>query len=233
MNTKTPLVLVPGLLCDRHLWQHQDETLSDIADVSIVDMTQDGTVGDMAARVLREAPPRFALAGLSMGGYVAHEVMRRAPERVTKLALVDTSARADTEEQLKRRRDLIDQVGLGKFKGVTKRLLPLLILPDRLSDDALVKTVQAMAEHVGKEAFLRQQNAIMTRPDSRGGLADIKCPTLVMCGRQDALTPLELHEEMAAAIADATLVIIEESGHLAPLEQPHAVSAVLRYWLQA
>jgi len=232
MSDKQPLLLLPGLLCDDALWRHQIETLDDLADMTVADLTQDDTIAGMAERVLTAAPQRFALAGLSMGGYLAQEIMRQAPERVSKLALLDTSFYADTPEQLKRRRGLIELSQKGAFKGVTSRLLPLLIHESRLDDETLTETVFAMAESVGKDAYPRQQHAIMTRPDGRGDLANISCPTLVLCGRQDALTPLSVHEEMVAAIPKATLVVVEDCGHLAPLERPHAVSAVMRYWLQ-
>jgi pimeloyl-ACP methyl ester carboxylesterase len=231
MTDKTPLILPPGLLCDEALWGHQAETLSDIADITIADLTQNDTLGFMARAVLDSAPEKFALAGLSMGGYLAQEIMRQAPERVLKLALLDTTARPDEVQQTERRRDFMSQAEEGEFKGVTRKLLPLLIHPDRLQDHALTQTVMNMAESIGKESFLRQQKAIMTRPDGRRDLGLIRCPTLVLCGRQDVLTPPEMHREIADGIPTSTLVLIEDCGHLSTLEQPHAVSAVMRYWL--
>ena len=231
-KSRAPLILVPGLLCDGALWAHQAVALADVAAIRIADPTHDATVDDMARRVVAAAPGRFALAGLSMGGYVAQAIMRIAPERVERLALIDTTARADSPEQTARRKALIRQSEIGQFRGVTKRLLPLLIHPDRLDDDLLVGVVTGMAERVGKAAFLRQQAAIMARPDGRADLQRIRCPTLVLCGRQDQLTPFELHAEMAAAIPGAALVAVEDCGHLSPLEKPEAVSALLRYWLQ-
>jgi pimeloyl-ACP methyl ester carboxylesterase len=166
-----------------------------------------------------------------MGGYVALEIVRQAPERVARLALLDTQARADTAEITARRRGLIELAHKGEFKGVTPRLLPALLHPDRLQDDGLTATVTAMAEAVGQQAFLRQQQALMTRADLRPLLGKIGCPTLVLCGRQDALTPLPLSLEMAAAIPDATLVVLPRCGHLSTLERPDAVTAQLRAWL--
>ena len=232
MATAAPLILLPGLLCDAALWTHQVGTLGDLVKVSVADLTRDRSVSEMARRVLDSAPERFSLAGLSMGGYVAQEIMRQAPDRVERLALLDTSALADTPDQVERRRGLIAMVEQGEFKGVTNRLLPLLIHRDRFDDQVLTETVKAMAATVGKDAFLRQQRAIMTRPDGRRDRGLIRCPTLVLCGRQDALTPVDDHVSMAGAISDAKLVIVEDCGHLAPLERPHAVSAVMRYWLQ-
>ncbi len=233
MPQKIPLVLLPGLLCDAALWRPQVEGRGTLAEPDITDLTRDDSLGAMARRVLAAAPPSFALAGLSMGGYVAQEVMRQAPERVTKLALLDTSARADTPEQTSRRRGLIELSEKGEFKGVTPRLLPLLIHAARHEDNPLTEVVMGMAERVGKEAFLNQQKAIMGRPDGREDLRRIACPTLVLCGRQDALTPLALHEEIAGLVPGAKLVVVEDCGHLSTLEKPKTVTAALRQWLLA
>ncbi len=227
-----PLILLPGLLCDGALWQHQSQALADIAQVSVADLTSQETIGAMASQVMAEAPEQFALAGLSMGGYVALEIIRQAPERVARLALVDTNARADSPQQSADRWALIGLARSGEFKGVTRRLLPLLVHRERVNDEPLANAIFAMAERVGRDAFIRQQRAIMGRPDSRRDLGLIHCPTVVLCGRQDLLTPLAMATEMAEKIPRAVLVAIEECGHLAALEQPQAVSAVLRYWLQ-
>ncbi|HXM84859.1 MAG TPA: alpha/beta fold hydrolase [Stellaceae bacterium] len=231
MVKKTSLVLLPGLLCDRELWRRQIESLGDVASPWVADLTLDDSMAAMARRVLAAAPPDFALAGLSMGGYCALEIMRQAPARVTRLALLDTGARADSPEQTARRRGLIELAEKGDFKGVTPRLLPLFLHPDRLKDAELTGRVTAMAHRVGKEAFLRQQKAIMGRIDSRPYLARIACPTLLLCGRQDQLTPPALHEEMAALIPGALLEVIEDCGHLSTMERPDAVDAALRIWL--
>lgn len=231
MARKTPLVLLPGLLCDAALWHGQVAGLADVADSWVADLTRDDSFVTMARRVLQAAPAKFALAGLSMGGYCAFEVMRQAPERVLRLALLDTGARADTPEQTSRRRGLIELAEKGEFKGVTPRLLPLLVHPDRLKEKDLVGEVMAMAERIGKDAFLRQQRAIMGRVDSRPSLANIKCPTLVLCGRHDLLTPPALAEEIAAGIPGARLDLIDHCGHLSTMERPEAVTAELRQWL--
>jgi pimeloyl-ACP methyl ester carboxylesterase len=178
-------------------------------------------------------PARFALAGLSMGGYVALEIMARAPERVIRLALLDTRAQADVPEESKRRRGLIELAEMGQFKGVTPRLLPLFLHEARLDDAALTDTVTRMAQHVGKDAFIRQQHAIMGRRDQMAALVKIHVPTLVLCGREDALTPLADHKAMAAGIAGARLTVVEDCGHLATLERPEEVNAALRRWLEA
>jgi pimeloyl-ACP methyl ester carboxylesterase len=231
MTDRIPLILLPGLLNDAALWEHQTRHLGDIADMQVPDLSRHDSIRALAESVLAAAPQRFALAGLSMGGYVAQEILRLAPERVIKLALLDTNARADTDEQRRRRRLLMVLADTGEFKGVTPRLLPQLVHPDRVGDEALAGTITEMAGRVGKDAFLRQQTANMNRPDGRPDLPRIACPALVLCGRQDALSPPELHAEMADGMPQGRLVIIEECGHMAPLEQLQATTALLRYWL--
>lgn len=233
MSNRIPLVLVPGLLLDGALWRAQIEGLADLAEPQVADLTRQDSIPAMARDVLAAMPARFALAGLSLGGYVALEILRQAPERVERLALLDTSARPDMPDQTRRRRGLIALARRGRFKGVTPRLLPLLIHESRLEDAALTDEILAMAERVGRDAFLRQQQAIMGRPDSRPGLHAIGCPTLVLCGRQDALTPLDCSTELAAGIRDSRLVVVEDCGHLAPMERPEAVTRAMRRWLEA
>jgi pimeloyl-ACP methyl ester carboxylesterase len=226
------VMFLPGLLCDDRLWRDQVRAIG--ADrCRIADLTRDDTVDAMAARVLAAAPERFALAGLSMGGYVAFAIMRAAPERVTRLALFDSSARADAPDQTKRRKLLISLAKAGSFKGVTPRLLPQLVARTRAHDAALGAEIIAMATRVGQEAFFRQQRAIMGRLDSRPGLGAIRVPTLVAVGAQDALTPPELSAEIAAGIAGARLAVIEDAGHLTTMERPEAASTLLREWLAA
>ncbi|WP_225766863.1 alpha/beta fold hydrolase [Inquilinus sp. Marseille-Q2685] len=226
-----PILFLPGLLCDADLWTAQLNAFSAERPVAVASLAGSDSVAGLAEAALAAAPRRFALAGLSMGGYVALEIMRRAQERVAGLALIDTSARPDTEEQSRRRRALIALARTGKFKGVTPRLLPLLLHPSRLEDPVLTGRVMAMAARIGRDAFLRQQTAILGRPDSRPDLSRIGCPAVVVCGRQDELTPLPVSEEMAGLIPGADLVVVEDSGHLSTMEQPEAVNAALAAWL--
>jgi pimeloyl-ACP methyl ester carboxylesterase len=229
---KEALVLLPGLLCDPALFLPQIGSLGDVAGpIMVADLTRHDSMAAMAEATLDEAPDHFALAALSMGGYCALEIMRQAPHRVSRLALLDTSARPDADATRARRRGLIELAQKGEFKGVTPRLLPVLLHRSRLADEALVATVMGMAERVGKEAFLRQQTAILGRPDSRPDLPRIACPTLVLVGRDDAVTPVEGAEEMASLIPDARLVVVEECGHLSTLERPETVNAAMREWL--
>jgi pimeloyl-ACP methyl ester carboxylesterase len=231
MTQSRHLILLPGLLCDAALWRHQLAHLTDIATISVADLTQDNSMTAMAERVLESAPSRFALAGLSMGGYVAQEIMRLAPERVERLALVDTNARADNEAQVKARRDLIYLTEIGTFKGVTPRLLPNLIHPIRMEDPDVAGVVMDMAERVGQDAFRRQQEAILNRKDGREELVSIRIPTLILAGRQDLLCPPKVQEEMRDKITGSRLVLVEDCGHLVSLERPYAATALFRYWL--
>lgn len=231
MAAKQTLLLLPGLLCDAALWAPQIEALSDVADCRVADLTRDDSVAEMAKRAIAGLPERFAVAGLSMGGYVALELMATVPGRIERLALMDTSGRADTPEQLRRRRGLIQLADRGEFKGVTPRLLPMLIHPARTGDVGLTQVVMDMAERVGKDAFLRQQRAIMGRPDRRPLLPRIHVPTLVVCGSEDVLTPVELSRELASGIATSRLLIVPDCGHLATIERPEPTTAAMRRWL--
>lgn len=226
-----PVVFLPGLLCDSALWQAQTGALADGAHALIPPLDQHDSITALAAEVLAAAPATFALVGLSMGGYVAFEILRQAPERIERLALFDTSARPDTPEQKEKRRALIQLSRTGKFKGVTPRLLPMLIHPAHMETPAITETIIAMANRIGKEGFQRQQHAIMNRPDSRPLLPAIKCPALIAVGNEDQLTPPEIASEMAGLIPQARLEIIPQCGHLPPLEQPEKTTALLRAWL--
>ena len=224
------LVLLPGLICDARLWRDAIASLGDGVRPMIADLTQDDSIAAMAARTLAAAPARFALAGLSMGGYVALEIMRQAPQRVTHLALLDTTAQADDAARLAKRRAGIESIKLGRFIGVSTALLESLVAPQRLGTP-LAAEVQAMSERVGQEAYIRQQTAIMGRIDSRPGLGKIAVPTLVGVGELDILTPPALSQEIAAGIAGAELVTFADSGHLSTMEQPEAVARALQVWL--
>ncbi|MGE0667002.1 MAG: alpha/beta fold hydrolase [Sphingomonadales bacterium] len=228
--TLTPLVLLPGLLCDAALWRAQVEALKDVAAAAVADLTLDDSVAAMAARVLASAPPRFALAGLSMGGYVAFEIMRQAPERVTRLALFDTGAGPDSERRADQRRRLIATLEVGRFRGVTRHILPQLVHASHV-EGPVGETVMAMARRVGADAYRRQQQAILSRPDSRPLLETINVPTLVAVGDDDRVTPPDTARDISRGIAGSELHVLRDCGHLPALERPDETSALLRGWL--
>jgi pimeloyl-ACP methyl ester carboxylesterase len=215
------------------LWAPQIAALSDIADCTVADHTRHDTMEGIARAILAAAPERFALAGLSMGGYISYEIVRQAPERVERLALLDTGSRADTPERTAARRDLLATAEREGVAHAQELLMPALIHPARLADQALVDTILQMAADTGLEAFQRQEAAIIGRPDNRPLLPGIRCPTLVLVGEQDALTPPELAREIAAGIPGAKLAIVPDCGHLSTLERPEAVNSALRAWLTA
>ena len=228
---RTTLVLLPGLLNTRRVFEPQIEALSDTADCVVPELWRHDTIGAMADATLALAPPTFALVGFSMGGYVAFEVLRRATQRVERLALMDTQAVPDSAESTRRRRALLDQTKIGRFHGVQRSLLPQLVHPRHVNDDTISQPIFDMAQEIGADGFVREQRAIIDRADSRPLLVDIGVPTVVIVGRQDQVTPLPRSEEMAADIADSRLVVLEECGHMSPLEKPAEVTAALRRWL--
>jgi pimeloyl-ACP methyl ester carboxylesterase len=216
LTTQCPhLVLLPGLVNDSRLWQHQASGLADIARVSVGDLTKGHTIAEMASDVLASAPAgQFALAGLSMGGYVALEIMRQAPERILALALLDTSARPDTPTALENRSIAIEKAE-SNYQAVIEELMPKQLHPQHMADAEMVSMITDMAMSLGNKTFIRQQRAI----------------ALVLCGRDDAITPIGLHQEMVTEIEWAELSIIDNCGHLSALEQPTRVNEALTQWL--
>lgn len=229
MGARPTLVLLPGHLCTEALWSAQCDALSDIADCLPLPLLGADSMQGLAESVLDSAPARFSLAALSMGGHVAMEIMRLAPERVERLALIDTRADVDSPERLKLREVDRDRSLLELVPELPARWM----LPAHAADAGLAAHVADMALTIGEETRRRQQRALLARIDSRPSLRFVRCRTLILCGRQDIPNPIWMHEEMAGLIPDATLEIIERCGHLSPLEQPEAVTASLRRWLLA
>ena len=231
MSASLPVVLVPGLSCSARLYAAQIPALWPFGPVQIADHTRDDDMETIAARILAAAPPRFALVGLSMGGYIALSMVRRAPARITRLALLDTAARPETPEQTERRRPQIALAESGRFVEVPPLQFPILVHRDRQGDDALRAEVARMAAETGAAAFLRQQKAIIGRADARPHLSAIRCPTLVLVGDGDLLTPPALAQEIVAGIPGARLVVVPDCGHLSTMERPDAVNRALVDWL--
>jgi pimeloyl-ACP methyl ester carboxylesterase len=227
-----PVVLIPGLLASARLYAAQIPALWQVGPVMVAQHTLDDSMTALAARILAAAPATFALAGLSMGGYVCFEILRQAPQRVARLALLDTSPRPDTPEQTAGRRAQIALASRGRFEEILEGQLPRLLWQRHREDPALRTLLEQMAQEVGVAAFIRQQTAIMGRADSRPTLGNIRCPTLVLVGENDELTPPERAAEMAGSIAGARLVTVPECGHVSTLEQPAAVTRALLEWLR-
>ncbi|WP_028134473.1 alpha/beta fold hydrolase [Bradyrhizobium japonicum] len=233
MDQTTPILLVPGLASSARIYAPVIPALWRLGPVMIANHIRDDNMADIAARVLGEAPPRFALAGHSMGGYIALEIMRQAPERVAKLALINTQARPDTPEATARRRGLMARARRGELRAIRAESFPELVHPSRRDDAEILKLVHAQDEDVGVEGYLRQQAAIIARVDSRPSLSAITCPTLVLTGDADNTIPNAFSKEMAEAIAGARLVILDRCGHLPQAEQPDATARALTEWLES
>jgi len=229
--TLPQIVLIPGLMNDADLWRDQVAGLKDIAKPRVADITRGNTLAVLAEMVLATSADTFALAGFSLGGLVAQEVMRRAPERVTHLALLNTTMLPDTPERTAEREALVAQAQKpGRFHGFGRKLAKSYLSPGNQANDELIGRVRAMTERLGPDVFIRQTR--VDRPDSRASLARITCPTLVLCGRLDLLTPPCLHADMARRIPGTELVVLEASGHLTPIEEPEQVTMKLRALLE-
>ena len=231
MSESLPVVLIPGLLLTPQLYAPQLEALWAEAPVLLANHTRADSMAELARGILAQAPPRFALVGLSMGGYIAFEILRQAPERVARLALLDTAARPDTPDITAGRRTNMQLAQSGRLAEVVDGLIPRLVHPSRVTDASLLEVIRRMGAQVGVAGYLRQQAAIIARPDSRPMLKDIRCPTLVLVGDADQLTPPERAQEIAAGVRGAELVIVPECGHLSTLERPELVTRALRGWL--
>jgi len=228
---KEPLVMVPGTLCDASLFKDQIEALGDLADCRVVSNSSADNLKEIAAHILSEVSGDFSVIGLSYGGIIAFEMVRQAPERINKLILLNTNHKKPSETTRMNQQRFVGMACLGEFKEITTDYLKDAMLhPHHARQPELRKAILQMALHVGKDAFVRQIKAQLNRPDSTDDLLNIKGPTLVITGRQDRVCPVELHEEMARMIPDATLAIIENCGHLSTMEQPETVNRIIRKW---
>ncbi len=222
------VLLLPGLLCDRTVWTHQIRAIEHFAEVIVPDFRYVDSITSMARIALDRAPASFSVAGHSMGARVAIELFRMAPDRVERIALLDTGVhpRGPTEES--KRGELVEIARSQGMEAMAARWLPPMLHPDH---GALLEPLTDMVKRSTPETFANQQRALLNRPEARAVLPLIKCPALVLCGRQDVWSPVSQHEEIAAAIPHAKLVIVEDSGHMSPIEQPEAVTNALLDWL--
>jgi pimeloyl-ACP methyl ester carboxylesterase len=232
MNNTMPILLVPGLVSSPRIFAPVVPAMWRFGPVTMANHIRDDSMGAIARRILAEAPPRFALAGHSMGGYIAFEIMRQAPDRVAKLALINTQARPDAPEATVRRRGQIARAQAGEYRAILDELFPGFVHPSRRQDSGLRQLVHDMGDDVGADAFVRQQTAVMGRADSRPTLAAIACPTLVLTGDEDNTIPNALSVEMADRIPGAKLTILPQCGHLPQVEQPQATADALVGWLR-
>ena len=229
-TTLPQLILLPGLLNDAELWRDQINGLADAARCQVADLTRGESLRELAEQVLADAEPTFAVAGFSMGGYVAQEIARIAPERIQRLALIDTAIRVDTPERAAQRRATSEAARRpGAFLGIADRMMAAYVDPSHLADKDLTGRIQAMTQRLGREVFLRQ-NAL-PREDGEAALRALRRPIVIICGEHDAITPLAGQHEMAHAIGCSHMVIIPNAGHMTPMEVPEAVNAALRRWL--
>ncbi|MFT8246420.1 alpha/beta fold hydrolase [Roseomonas sp. BN140053] len=232
MAERPAVMLVPGLLCDASIWAPQRAALAAEYEVIIPDLWGLSSIPGMAEAVLAAAPARFSLAGHSMGARVAIEVIRRAPDRVERLALLDTGTHMQRPGEAEKRQELVDLAAREGMAALAARWLPPMVHPDRANDAALMRPLTEMVCRATPAIFAGQVRALLDRPDAAAVLPGVRCPTLIACGRQDAWSPLIQHEEMAALIPGSELAVIEESGHMSPVEAPAAVNGVLRAWLR-
>jgi pimeloyl-ACP methyl ester carboxylesterase len=225
------LVLIPSQLCTAAVWEHQINTLSGEVDVCVAGLGSSDSVQDLARHILGGAPGTFSLAAHGMGGFIAFEMWRQAPARIERMALIGTLATADSEAQIARRELYAKLVRDGNFAQVIEERLPILFSARNRMNERLLATARGMAQATGADAFLRQQRAIIGRPDSRPTLATITCPTLVVLGGEDRITAISDAQAIASVIRGARMEVVQDSGHMVPLEQPARTSALLRQWL--
>jgi pimeloyl-ACP methyl ester carboxylesterase len=229
--TQSVVYLLPGLLCDAAVWRAQVRILSAAHELRVPNFFGYDSIPAMARSVLAGAPERFALAGHSMGGRVAIEIMHQGPERIERFALFNTGVHAVREGEAAKRQILVDIALSQGMEALAARWAPPMVAPERMTDAALMGEIAAMVCRATPEIFKRQIRALLNRPAARDVLGTIRCPTMIVAGQQDGWSPIAQHEEIAAAVAGCTLVCIEDCGHMSPMEQPDAVSRALSHWL--
>lgn len=233
MSARPCLAFACAHLTDERLYAPQLALLGDAFDCRVFVFRDDDTLGGMAEKLLAGTPPRFTLIGLSLGGYAAFEVARRQPERLARLALLDTRASADSQTQRAGRHADIEKVRAGGIDALVPELPARWLLPAHSARADLVALMADMARSVGARGQQNQQRAMLARPDSHADLERLRLPALVLCGEQDPVTPVAGHEAMAACLAGSRLEIVPQCGHLSTIEQPEAVNRILGEWLAA
>lgn len=231
LNSRQTLILIPGIICDEWVWKHQKNHLADVADISVADLRGHRSLAAMASSILQSAPDCFALAGHSMGGRVALEVIRQDKTRVTRLALMDTGVhpKAQAEDAKRQQQNLkAQELGMAAFAD---DWVPGMLHPDRRNDEKLIAAMRNMVLRMTASNLADQNQAMLTRTDATPVLSEIRCPTMMLCGRQDSYSPLQRHREIRGKIADAYLEIIEDAGHMTTVEQPSSVTDCMRRWL--
>lgn len=225
------LFLVPGLICDATVWSYQKDHLSDIADVSILNIRDSATdIKQVAKEFLNKAPALFALAGFSMGGFISLEILRQDPARITKLALLDTSTKADTEKKTAWREKMLSYCHSGSYSHVIDEMLPILVSNDHI-DTQIGASIRTMAHNVGPTVYENRQRICASRQDTTATLMHVGIPIRVIAGRQDAMANPHEQMEMANRLKNSRGSLVEDSGHTTPLEQPQAVTALMRDWI--
>lgn len=227
MTTQLPILFIPGLLCDARLFAHQQSAFG--ARALIANHQRGASVTECAQAILADAPPHFDLCGLSMGGYLAMEIMRLAPARVGRLVLMDTTARPDRPDQTEKRLRTIETTAAGKFDLALSLTTPHFVAA--ANRPRLQSVLDEMARATGPAVFMNQQRIIMSRPDSRPSLRQITVPALAVVGMWDSLTPVGIMAEIASYLPQATLAVVPGSGHLPPIEAPEATTALLQAFL--
>lgn len=229
-STRTELWLLPGFMCDADLWRDQLTGLADIADCHVADFSAGNSIAELAADVLSRAGRRFAVAGFSLGGYVAQEIARQDASRVERLALLDTSIRADTPERAAMKKAFAASARLqGEFVGFSDKMLSTFIDRSRLDDHDLIDRIKDMTKRLGPDVYIRQNG--MVRDDGEAVVKSLRCPVLILCGENDVLTPVPEQHALADMIGHARLVVVPGSGHMTPMEKPAAVTEALRQWM--
>ncbi len=232
------VILIPGLLCDGSVWTHQAAALGALTDVQVVEHAELDSLGAMAEAITARAPPRFAVAGHSMGGRVVFEILRRVPGRIAALALLDTGFRPLApgeagEREAAGRYRLLEQARTQGMRAMGGQWLSQMVFAPRQQESALMEPLLQMIARRTPAQFEAQIHALLERPDAGPLLETIRCPTLVLCGREDAWAPCAQHEEMAARITSSRLVVVPECGHMSTVERPQAVTDALIEWLAA